>query len=128
MFSLSRNIVGLAAAGSLALLTASVAPAMAGDMVQNPGPVGPEQPILATVGGKHIIAFFAPGNGRCNVQMVIWNAGDVEATSAGGVRVSLDPGQSAAIDGSGNESFTLKCGDGASTLSSMAGQQQFAAR
>ncbi len=128
MLPLSRKIHGLVAASGLALLTITTTPTMAGEMVQNPGPVGPEEPILATVGGKHIVAFFAPGNGRCNVQMVIWNADDLEARSAGGVRVSLNPGQSASIDGSGNESFTLKCGDNAETLSSVRGKQQFASR
>ena len=50
-----------------------------------------------------------------------------EAQSAGGVRVSLSPGQTASIESSGNESFALKCGDHAETLSSLA-KQQFALR
>lgn len=128
MFKLSCKFLGFAAASSLALLTVTTAPAAAGDMVQSLGPVGPEQPILATVGDKQVVAFFASRNGQCDVQMVIWNRDDVEARTAGAVRISLNPGQFAAIDSTGNESFTLKCGDNAETLSSVHGKQQFASR
>jgi hypothetical protein len=128
MYALSRKFLGFAAAGGLALLTLTTTPALAGDTVQSLGPVTPGQPILATVGGKQVIAFFASNNGQCHVQMVLWNADDVEARSAGAVRVSLNPGQTASIDGSENESFTLKCGDNAETLASIHGKQQFAAR
>jgi hypothetical protein len=60
--------------------------------------------------------------------VVIWNAADLDARSAGGVRLVLSPGQTASIDGSQNESFTLKCGDGAETLSSLGANRQFALR
>ena len=82
MFPLSRNFLKFAAAGTLLALTTVITPASADDMAQNLGPVGPHEPILATVGNKHIIAFFVPGNGQCNVQVVIWNAEDMEAKSA----------------------------------------------
>jgi hypothetical protein len=128
MFSLSRNVLGFAVASSLTLLTVSATPASADEMVQRLGPVSPQQPILATVGDKHVIAFFTPDNGQCQVQVVMWHAGDLEARSAGGMRVRLSPGQTASIDSSGNESFTLKCGDHAETLSSLGAKPQFALR
>jgi len=128
MFSLSRNVLGFAVASSLAVLTVSATPASAEEMVQRLGPVSPQQPILATVGDKHVIAFFTPDKGQCQVQVVVWHAGDLEARSAGGVRISLNPGQTASIDSSGNESFTLKCGDRAETLSSLGAKPQFALR
>jgi hypothetical protein len=56
MLSLSRNVLGFALASSLALLTVSTTPVIAEEMVQNLGPVGPQQPILATVGDMHVIA------------------------------------------------------------------------
>jgi hypothetical protein len=127
MFSLSRNVLGFAVASSLTLVTVS-APAMANDVVQRPDPVAPQQSILATVGDKHVIAFFDSDNGQCHVQVVMWDAGDLDARSAGGVRIMLSPGQTASIDGSGNESFTLKCGDRAETLSSLGAKRQFALR
>ncbi len=128
MFSLSRNVLGFAVASSLAVLTVSTIPAIAEEMVQSLGPVGPQQPILATVGDKHVITFFTSDNGQCQVQVVMWDAGDLDARSAGGVRIMLSPGQTASIDGSGNESFTLKCGDRAETLSSLGAKPQFALR
>src|SRR5262249_30717230 len=84
---------------------------LANEMIQQSGPVGPHEPILVTVAQKHVIAFFVPGNGQCNVQAVIWNADDPEAKSAARVRVSLNPRQTTFIDTSATETFTLKCGD-----------------
>jgi hypothetical protein len=46
----------------------------------------------------------------------MWNADDMEAKSAAGVRVSLGPGQTVSIDSSATETFTLKCGDYAERL------------
>ena len=128
MYSLSRNLLGFVVAGSLAVLTLSATPTMATEMVQRLGPVSPQQPILATVGDKHVIAFFTSDNGQCQVQVVMWDAADLDARSAGGVRIRLNPGQTASVDGSGNESFTLKCGDRAETLSSLGATRQFALR
>ena len=30
--------------------------------------------MITTVGNKHVIAFYVPGDGQCNVQVVIWNS------------------------------------------------------
>jgi hypothetical protein len=125
MFSLSRNFLKFAAASTLFALTTGITPASAYEMTQKSGPVPAHEPILTTVGNKHVIAFFVPGDGQCNVQVVTWNADDMEANSAGGVRLSLNAGQSASIDSSETESFTLKCGDHAETLASV---QQFASK
>jgi hypothetical protein len=127
MFSLTRNFLKFAVAGAIVTLTAVSAPASAAEMVQNLGPVPAHEPILKTVGNKHVIAFFVPGNGKCNVQTVIWNADDLEANSAG-VQISLNPGQTASIDSSATESFNLRCGDHAETLAAIDGNQQFASK
>jgi hypothetical protein len=127
MFSLTRNFLKFAVAGAIVTLTAVSAPASAAEMVQNLGPVPAHEPILKTVGNKHVIAFFVPGNGKCNVQTVIWNADDLEANSAG-VQVSLNPGQTASIDSSATESFNLRCGDHAETLAAIDGDQQFVSK
>ena len=128
MFPLSRNFLKFAVAGALIALTAATTPASADEMVQNLGPVAPHEPMMATVGSKHVIAFFVPGNGQCNVQAVIWNADDMEAKSAGGVRVSLNPGQTASVDSSATETFTLQCGDHAETLASVDTKHQVASK
>jgi hypothetical protein len=126
MYSLSRNFLKFAAASTLLALTIGITPTSAYEMTQNLGPVPAYEPILTTVGNKHVIAFFVPGDGQCNVQVVIWNADDMEANSAGGVRLSLNASQTASIDSSETASFTLKCGDHAETLASVDTSQQFA--
>ena len=128
MFPLSRNFLKFAAAGALVALTAVSTPARADEMVQNLGPVGPHEPMITMVGSKRVIAFFVPGNGGCNVQAVIWNGDDTAATTAAGVRVSLNPGQTASIDSAENKSLTLKCGDYAETLSAVDTEQQVASK
>ena len=124
MFPLSRNFLKFAAAGALLALTVSGTPARADEMAQNLGPVGPHEPMITTVGSKRVIAFYVPGNGGCNVQAVIWNVHDADATTAAGLRVSLNPAQTASIDGAENKSLTLKCGDYAEALSAVDAHQQ----
>src|SRR3990170_7122431 len=74
MYPLTRiRFLRFAAAGALVALTATSTPARADELIQNLGPVGPHEPMIATVGSKRVIAFYVPGNGDCNVQAVIWN-------------------------------------------------------
>ena len=126
MFPLSGNFLKFAAGGALVALTAT--PASAEEMYEKLGRVGAHDPILTTVGSKRLVAFFVPGNGQCNVQAVIWNADDMEAKSAGGIRVSLNPGQTASLDSSPTEFLTLKCGDYAETMAAIGSTQQFASK
>ena len=128
MLTLSRNFLTFAAAGALLALTAAGPPARADDLVQNLGPVGPHQPMITTIGSKNVIAFYVPGNGDCNVQVVIWNSNDADAATAAGMRVSLNPGQTASIDSAENKSLTLKCGDYAEKLSAVDTNQQFVSK
>ena len=128
MFPLSRNFLKFAAAGALVALTAASTPARADEMVQNLGPVGPHEPMIATVGSKRVIAFYVPGNGDCNVQAVIWNGDDTGATTAAGFRVSLNPGQTASIDSAENKSLTSRCGDYAESLAAVDADHQVASK
>ena len=121
MFPLTRiQFLKFAAAGAIVALTAASTPARADEMVQNLGPVGPHEPILATAGTKRVIAFYAPDNGRCAVNAVVWNGDDTDASTATRVRVSLNPGETVQIDTAENKSFTLRCGDYAETLDTVA--------
>jgi hypothetical protein len=115
MFSLSRNFLKFAAASTFVAITTVSIPASAEEMIQHLGPVAPQEPLLATVGNKNVIAFFGYGNNQCDVHAVIWNADDMEAKSAAGVRLSLQAGENAPIK-SGHKSLTLRCGDDAETL------------
>jgi hypothetical protein len=126
MFPLSRNSVKIAAAGAIFALAAFVTPVSS--EVTGLTSVGPHEPILTTVGNKRLVTFFVPDNGQCNVQAVFWNADDVEAKSAGGVRISLNPAQTVTIDSSATETLTLKCGDYAESLSAIDSSQQLASR
>jgi hypothetical protein len=128
MFPLSRNFLKFAAVGALVALTAVSTPARAGEMTQNLGPVGPHEPMITMVGSKRVIAFYVPGNGGCNVQAVIWNSDDMDATTAAGFRATLDPGQTASIDSAENKSLTLKCGDYAESLAAVDADHQVASK
>ena len=116
MHPLTRNwFLGFAAAGALALTVASV-PAFAEELSQNLGPVGPNEPILTTVGNKRVIAFYVAGGGQCGLNVVVWNRTDESGGSAARVRVSLNARQMVHIDSADNESLNLQCGDDAETL------------
>jgi hypothetical protein len=71
MYSLTRiRSSGFAAVGALVVLAVASIPTCADEPAQNPGPVGPNQPILATVGSKRVVAFYLPNGGQCAVQAV----------------------------------------------------------
>ena len=65
MFRLPRNALNFAVAG-LIVVAAFTTPASSYEMVQKTGSVGPYEPILTTVGNKHVNAFFVPGDDHCN--------------------------------------------------------------
>ena len=116
MFSLSRiQFSKFAAMGSLVVLCTLGTPARADELAQNLGPVGPYEPILATVGSERVIAFYEPDNGRCAVNAVVYDKTDAYTgrTTAVRVRVSLNPREIVHIDSPDNESFkslSLQCG------------------
>jgi len=117
MFSLTRiQFLKFAAAGAIVATIAASTPVRADEMVQNLGPVGPHEPILATVGSKRFIAFYVPGSGHCAVNAVVWDGDDTEGNTAARVWVSLNPGETVQIDTVESKSLTLRCGDYAETL------------
>jgi len=118
----------IAAAGAIVALAGAATPSNAYERVQKLGPVEAHEPILTTIGNKHVIAFFIPCNGQCNVQAVLWNADDMEAKSAASVRTSLNPAQTLSIDSSPTETLILKCGDAAESLSAVDSDQQVSSR
>ena len=115
MFPLTR-ILSLATVGVFVALTAVTTRASSDEMVQNLGPVGPNEPILATFGSKRIIAFYHPDSGKCAVHLVLWNPADDKAESTVGYKATLNPLQMAHIDGAENESLHLQCSDNAQRL------------
>jgi hypothetical protein len=116
MFPLFHSLK-FAAAGALVALSAGSTPASAVEMVQNLGPVGPNQAVLATKGSLHVIAFFEANTGRCALNAVVWdNLAAEPGESAKRVRVSIGPGEIVQIDSAKQESVNLQCGSDAATL------------
>jgi hypothetical protein len=104
-----------AAAGLVALAMLST-PARAEDPVTQLNPVGPYEPIIATIGNKRVIAFYLPDSGNCAVNAVVWDNADADSYTAARVRISLKPQQMVHIDSVDNRSLNLQCGDNGTTL------------
>ena len=78
--------------------------------------VGPNEPILASIGGQRVIAFFVPERGSCAVNTIIWRDTGADAPyTASRVRLSLPPGGMVRLD-EAHMSMNLLCGADASTL------------
>jgi hypothetical protein len=119
---LRTQFLGFAAVGALVVLavasipTVASIPISADEPAQSLGPVGPTQPILATVGSKRVVAFYLRNGGQCDVQAVMWEGKDTAADSAARFRVSLKPRQVMHLDSVENASLSLQCGHSARTL------------
>jgi hypothetical protein len=110
----------LAAAGALAAFAAASSPASADEYATNFGPVGPNEPILAKIGGQRVIAFFVPDHGSCAVNTIMWKDDGLDTPyTSSRVRLSLRPGEMVRFDGA-HLSMNLLCGADASTLALVA--------
>jgi hypothetical protein len=115
--SRSRFLLAICALGAFAGLSVS---AQADEYATNLGPVGPNEPILANIGGQRVIAFFTPDRDSCAVNTIVWkDAGADTPYTSSRVRVTLRPGQMVRIDDA-RLSMNLLCGADASTLSVVA--------
>ncbi len=110
-----------AAAGALLALLSVNASARADDPTTNVGPVGPREPILATIGGQRLIAFFVPERSSCAVNAIVWKDAGVEAPYASSrIKVTLRPGEMIQLESGLHQSVNLLCGADASTLALVA--------
>src|SRR5262249_2258319 len=102
------------------VLAVAITPAFADEYVTNLGPVGPNEPILASFGGQRVIAFFVPERGPCAGHPFMWKDGGADAPYATSrVRVNLRPGEMARFDNA-HLSMNLLCGADAATLAVVA--------
>jgi hypothetical protein len=127
---MTHQVLKLAVAGAIIALTAVGPPARADEMVQDLGPVGPNQTILATFGNKRAIAFYEADNGGCVVSAVVYNKTDAETgqDTAARVRVRLNPREMVHIDSTDNQTLHLECGDYAKTLAVIENNPQVASK
>jgi hypothetical protein len=110
-----RQCSKIAVVGAFAAFTCLSGPAVA-DELNNLGPVGPHQPILASVGSERVIAFYLPGSNQCAVHAVIWNKTNDPEASPARIRISLEPGQIMHIDSVEGDSLNLRCESNAESL------------
>jgi hypothetical protein len=110
-----NRLHGLAAAGALALNLAAT-PASADDLVRNLGPVGPNEPILTSIGSKQVVAFYEANDGGCGMNIVVWDKADQSGGSAARVRVNLSPRQVVHIESADAKPLNLQCGAYAEAL------------
>ena len=119
MFALSQTrLLHVIAAGALAGTAFINTPLAADGPAANLRPVGPYEPILASVGVRRVVASFAPEFGHCAVNASVWDSIEAQADSSLRIRVGLSPGQLLHIDSleAETKSLDLKCGDDAKTL------------
>jgi hypothetical protein len=111
-------LVALALTAAAGPVLGAEAHALADESMTNLGPVDPNEPILANIGGRRVIAYFVPERGSCAVNAIIWKeAGTDNAPSR--VRLSLRPGQMVQFDGA-QLAMNLLCGVDATTLAVVA--------
>ena len=109
-----RQCSKITVVGAFAAFTCLSGPTVA-DELNNLGPVGPHQPILASVGSERVIAFYLPGSNQCAMHAVIWDKTKSEASPAR-IRISLEPGQMIHIDSDEGDSLNLRCEGNAESL------------
>jgi len=115
MFALSKKL-RFATVGTLVVLGGYGLPAFANDLTEVLGPVGPNDPIITTVGRKGVLAFYEADGSHCGMHVVMWDRDDESGDSAAGFRVTLDPRQVVHIDTAQNRTLGLQCGSAADTL------------
>ena len=99
----------IAVIGAVAAFTSLSVPAVADELITNLGPVGPNEPILASVGSERVIAFYLPGNNQCAMQAVIGDSSSNSEPARTRIRISLEPGQIMHIDSVEGDSLNLRC-------------------
>jgi hypothetical protein len=99
----------IAVIGVVAAFTSFSVPVVADELITNLGPVGPNEPILASVGSERVIAFYLPGDNQCAMHAVIGDRSSNSEPARVRIRISLEPGQIMHIDSVEGDSLNLRC-------------------
>lgn len=113
----NRKILSIAAGALLAGLSMTNTASAGEPAKANLGPVGPFEPILATVGKSRLVAYYKADGGKCAVNAVMFSTSPL----GGGygstrVRVALHPGELFQLDGADGDRAVLTCGPNAKGL------------
>lgn len=112
-----NKVLSIAAAALLSVLATTTMSSAGEQAKANLGPVGPHEPILATVGQSRLVAYYEPDGGKCAVSAVMFttstNGGGAKSTR---VRVALHPGEIFHFDGIKDDRVVLTCGPNAKVL------------
>src|SRR5262245_25331702 len=92
--SCSRVLAAFCALAGVAALSMA---ASAEEYTTNLGPVGPNEPILATVGGQRVIAFFVPERGSCAVNTIMWKDAAADAPYTTSRQAEPAPGRDGSL-------------------------------
>ena len=98
----------IAVIGAVVAFTSLSVPVVA-EEITSLGPVGPNEPILASVGSERVIAFYLPGNNQCAMHAVIGDRSSDSEPARTRIRISLEPGQILHIDSVEGDSLNLRC-------------------
>ena len=112
-----RTILSIAAASALTALAATNIATAGEPNRANLGPVGPNEPILATFGTARVVAYYEPNGGNCAVSAVVFDTspnGGGEASTR--VRVALHPGEIFHLDSVADQRVMLTSGPDAKML------------
>jgi len=125
MLKLKRSLRTLPIAAATALSAFAFTPmASAEDAQSNLGPVGPNEPIIATFGDKRLIAYYEPDGDTCNVSAVVFDASPAgRHESPARVRVALHPGDLLFLDGVDERRAILTCAPKAAMLTVINGHE-----
>ena len=111
-----KNILSIAAAAAFSMFAATAIAGAGETSEMNLGPVGPYEPILASVGKSRLLAYYEPDHGKCAVNAVMSAASQDGNAKATRVRVALHPGELFHFDGVRNERIVFTCAPGAKAM------------
>ncbi|MEM7398512.1 MAG: hypothetical protein AAGF48_12490 [Pseudomonadota bacterium] len=111
-----KTILPIAAVAALSLFVATEIAGAGDTHATNLGPVGPHEPILASVGKSRLLAFYQKDQGKCAVSAVLSSVTADGGVDAKRVRVALRPGELFHLDAADRERVVFTCAPDAQAM------------